>query len=282
MEYNDQNIKSISILEILQIMQKSKKQIVIITLIFSIISIIFSLLLDNKYEIQAKIKTAEPTDEITVNKLQTGFGSFFSNTNFTPITYEIINTIESKSFLKLLYLKYQNDKRLFKENLLEIDSSDLSEKIKNEKKLFIGIQILQEVLNYSFDHDKNLIVLTIILEDKYFAYKLMNDVLLFLKEYIRDKNLLILDEDIKFYQKRINNANNPIISDQIKKIISNKINKSYTLSSNVFSVIEYPEVPFLKKEPRRSLIVIISTFLGFVIGLFFSFFIHFYKNLVHK
>ena len=265
--------ESISLIKILQILLKNKNIVLFITLIFSISSFIYVLFIaDVIYEVKCKIKPTEPNDEVLIN----GFSNKLSNLGLfgrkmSSISNDISLVFKSKDFSLLLYNKYQKESRLFYDLLIEVDEEDLSEKEKKEKKIHLGLLHIDEVLAISDNGEFSTKEITVRLKDKYFAYDFILDVKKLLKEYIRKKNILILNDDISFYKEMIESNSNPIVEEELKKMLSKKLNKLFTLSSNVFSVIENPIIPFKKYSPKRLLSIITFTVLGLIIGVFFVF-----------
>ena len=264
-EVTDNN--EISINDIIIPLWKNKMLIIIVAAIFSVGSIIHVLVVDEKFEVSCVINPAEPSDEVMLGNASSFGGFSLTELVETPVGKNLRITLSANTFLKIFYDKYNNNEKLFKDTFQGIETSDLPKRLKEETKLETGLKILKEVINYKMNPKDGTIQISVILTDKYFAYDLLIDVLAELKRYIRDKNLKILENDIEFYDKMKLKITDPNVKKRIANIISEKIEKSSILTSNIFSITEEPRIPVKRFSPRRKIVVIIFSFLGLFIGI---------------
>lgn len=242
---------------------------IIIISIFAIGSVIYSLVVDEQYEVTATILPADASDETTIKDTTPMMGFALTGYSHLPVINGIMITLSSDSFLEIIYNKYQNEEKLFEDKMLKIDEDpDKSKEEKDLLKRYEGLKTLHKIIRYAVNSDHNTVMFSVKLKDKYFAYELMNYLIDTLREYIRTKNIENLEADIKFYQMLVEKATDPIIKQIIDRKLSEKLERKFVLSSNIFTVIDKPAVPAKRVFPKRSMICIITTIIGGFIGLF--------------
>jgi len=240
---------------------------VIIVSIFAVSSIIYSLVVSEVYEVTAIIQPADASEETTIKENAPMMGFALTGYSHLPVINTIMITLQSDSFFEIIYDKYQNEEKLFKDALKKIDESDKPADFKAQMKRYDAMKILRKTIRYSVNGDHNTIMLSVKLEDKYFAYELMNFLLDNLREYIRTQNIINLEADIKFYQELVEKADDPRIKQIIDQKLSEKIEKKFVLSSNVFTVVDKPFIPAKRIYPKRTVMVVLTTIIGGFISL---------------
>ena len=247
---------------------EDKLQIIIITSIFAIGSIIYSLVVKEIYEVTSVIKPADATEETTLNNTGPIMGFSLGGYTADPVVNTILITLKSDTFLEIIYKKYQNEKKLFGKAFSELDNNS-GNKIQNEEmKRYLALKILYKIIKFGINTDHNTINISIQLKDKYFAYDFLNDFLLTLKLYINDQNMENLEDDIKFYNGLVGKTKDPTIKQMLERKLTDKIEKKYMMSSNVFTITTKPAVPAKRIYPKRSFMVVISTLFGGFLALF--------------
>jgi len=227
---------------------------------FGIGSIIYTLAVDHIYEVVSVIKPADPSEETTLNEASPIIGLSIGGYSHDPVINNILITIKSDTFLEQFYHKYKNSIELF--DFKEKDYKDMDEKLKEEMMRHNALKKLHKVIDFQVNSDHNTITISVRLKDKYFAYDFLNDFLSTLKEYIVKQNTEEMEEDFKFYTELSQNSNDPIISQMLEKKVMEKMEKKYKLTSNVFRIVQKPAVPAKRIFPKRSFIVVLTTFIG--------------------
>ncbi len=257
---------------------KDRLQIIIIVSIFAIGSIIHSLVVDEVYEVSSVIKPADATEETTLNNTGPIMGFSLGGYTADPVVNNILITLKSDTFLEIFYKKYQKEEKLFGEAFLEIDANSGSKREAEERKRYTALKIIHKIINFGINTDHNTINISVKLKDKYFAYEFLNDFLLTMKNYINDQNLENLEDDIKFYNGLIEKAKDPTIKQMLERKLTDKIEKKFTMSANIFTITTKPAVPAKRVYPKRSFMVIMTT----LFGGFFALFIIAIKSPIQK
>lgn len=239
-----------------------RKLFIIIVSLFAVGSIIYSLAVPHEYEVSSTILPADASDETTIKDTTPVMGFALTGYSHLPVINGIMISLKSDTFLELIYQKYEKEERLFKKELSDIDESDDSKDQKEFLKRYTALKILNQVIKFRVNSDHNTVVLTIRLKDRMFAYELMNYLLLSLREYIRTQNIANLEDDIKFYEELVGKAQDPRIQQIIEQKLSDKLQKKFVLSSNIFTIVDKPFIPAKRIFPRRSTIVVITTLVG--------------------
>lgn len=251
--------------DIIKAIWKKKSIIALIVFLSAVCSVTASYFLKELYDVNCVLVPADASTSTTISDNRSGFaGISLTGEKQNIIAKEIIQIFNSNSFLKTVYEKYKNNTELFEDKLLKIDNSDLPTELKDEKKNDVAIDLLRNtILKISFDSDNETIIINIRLHNKYLAKHILIDILSNLKMFIKDRNVRMLEEDIALYKKVLNDNDNSIVKSELLRIITEKINRRYVLSSNIFYVLDPPSVPYKKSFPKKGLIlfwtVIVST-----------------------
>ena len=270
--------------DLIIIIWKNKILISIITFIFAISSIVYVLVVDEEYKVTCLINPAEPSDELLVSSTSMFGGFSLAGQVETPIVKLINLSLNSKDFLMQFYIKYKDNEVMFKQTLKDIDlETKYSIEERELKKIETFIEILREdIIRFSVNGGNNTISISIVLTDKLLAYQFLNEILDNLKNYIKNQNVAIINEDIAFYKSIISSVTDIKIQNSINQTLSNKITKSIQLSSNLYSIVEKPSLPHKRIFPKRSITVIIITTLGGFLGILVVFLIPFIIEIKNR
>jgi LPS O-antigen subunit length determinant protein (WzzB/FepE family) len=193
-----------------------------------------------------------------------GFG--IGGTATFPLINDIMITLKSDSFLETLLNKYINEQAVLGDKINKtLDKID-DPKEKEYMKRYIGLKILRKSIDFSFDSDQNTINLKVTTKDKLVSFNMMNDLLDYLRTYLKDQNSSNLESDIQYFKELTEKADDPKIIELLNKKLAEKIERKFNLSSNIFIVTDKPAVPAKRSFPKRSFIVIMTTGIGFLIS----------------
>ncbi len=262
----------INIWELLVILAKRKKIIIVVTLSFFIFSVIYSLLATPQYKVSA-VLTAKEEQSLSINKGSIGnianmLGANVSGLLSSGSLQTIKQTLNSSDFIFYLNEKYKIIDVLFKKKKNLIKKEKLIKSYKN-------------TVNVNFNKESSLLNLKIVHHKPVKAYVLMKDLLAGLNEFITKKQYQESKEMVEVLKSKIKNTNDPLLKSELTKLWSNETKKmlySKINKHNLYRVLESPFIPQKRVKPKRKLIVIISTFLGFFISIFIVFFIEFIQK----
>ena len=228
-------------------------------------SIAYALLAEEEYLVACKLQPSEFVNEVLVaTGITSGLSGVFGDME-SPVMKKIEISFNSISFKKRIYDAFKKNNKLFNEILNKIEEENIDAELKESKKIYHALERINEVINLN-KHDDETFSVSVRLHDRYFALELLDFTLEVLKKHVRENNIMILKNDIAYYNRMLEFCQDPITKQEVTKILAAKINKTYTLSSNVFTVLDEARLPFYRIWPKRSIIVLFSTFLGGVLG----------------
>lgn len=306
---NTSNIKDysneeIEIGELFSIIWKRKYLILLITIISSIFSIFYSLSLPNIYT-SSTVMSPQQGNESISNSL----GSYSSLAGLVGVnipqsaadpTIEAMERVKSLDFYKNEFLPYINLENLMavknwnpKNNKIEYIESEYDA----QKDLWIRdvsyprsiIPSAQEShskykqsLTVTQDKNSNFVTISISHESPYIAKKWVEIIVSNINNLMQKEKIIKSQSSIKFLNDASNKNNIADIDKVFSELLKTETQKLMLASSSqdfIFKVIEPPYAPEVKSSPRRSLICIFGTLIGFMIGVFFTLFYHiFYRK----
>lgn len=263
-EYEDE----INLWELLVILAKRKKIIIRITLLFFIVSIIYSLIATPKYQVTTVLTSNEEgvsssissLGNIASNVLGTNIDNLFGGKDLSLIK----QTLNSSDFLFYLEEEY-----------------DFSKKIGMEEKSYPKESYLKKVrdlLMINQDEENSLLTIKLLHKNPKEAFSLIQDIMEGLNEFIVKREYRESRKMEQVLKEKIRTTQNPLLKNELTKLWSNETKKmlySKINKNNLYKVVQSPYVPDKRVKPKRKIIVIISTFLGFFISIFLVFFLEF-------
>jgi len=254
----------IDVYDIIKVILAKKAIISLIVFLSAICSLAISYNMTDLYDVNCVLIPADASASTTISDNRSGFaGISLTGDKQNIIAKEIIQIFNSNSFLKTVYEKNQTNKELFGDKLQKIDQSELTPALKEEKKNEVAIDHLRKtVLKISFDSDNETIIINLRLHNKYLAKYILSDILSSLKTYIKNRNISMLEEDIALYKNVIDDNDNSIVKSELLRIITEKINRRYVLSSNIFYILDPPTIPYKKSSPKKVLILFWTSILS--------------------
>ncbi len=165
--------------------------------------------------------------------------------------------------------------------LLKPSKSD-EEKTK-EDIYFDTYKKLKDILSVSTDKKSGAITLAAKFEDRFLAKKLVDIYLKEMSDYIKELDLKEIDEQMRYYEKELENAKNLDLRANINELLSALVRKKVLSQAGEFYMVKQltkPQVAYIKDKsgPKRALIVIVAFITSIILGIFLVFFIEFLKN----
>ena len=262
-----------------------------ITSIFSLISIIFALMLPNIYQSQA---TVMPTESKT--GMGGMLGQYSGMASLAGISLpsesgskaqEAIARIQSFEFFSnsfLPHIKLENLMAVKKwnqaSNTLTYDASAFNSesgqwvrKVKPPTSTIPSSQEAykkyKEIMSVSEDKKKSFVTLSVEHESPVIAQQWVEIMMDQIDQVMRDQDRQTALQSIAYLNslaptvnyEEIKQAFSSLQQEQMKRLMMVEANKNY-----IFNVLDSPIVPEVKFEPKRSLIVILSTMLGMILS----------------
>ena len=256
-----------------------------ITAAFAVLSIVVSLMMTNIYRSEAILSPNHSS-----NSLQSKYGSLASLAGIdlgkgeTDKTTVAIETIKSRKFLEYLINKHKT----FLADLMAFNNWNVDEqKVNYDSNLFDGKKWVREVdppkkpqpslqesheefsglISISQDKKSSLVTIAIEHESPELAKRWVDYVVSGINEITRDQDVEKAEKSIEYLKEQIQQTSVAdiqtglfgLIESQLETVMLAKATPEY-----LFSVIDSAVIPELKHKPKRSLIVVLSTIIGFI------------------
>lgn len=273
-----------------------------VTSLISVVAIIYSLNLPNLYQSKAILVPVESTSNISgalqsygglaslagvslpsqasdsnsikaIQKLNTL--SFFEN-NILPNIF-LPNLMALKSWnQKTKELAYNNEIFNSTSNTWIRDFSYPRKKIPSAQESYIAFQ--SQHIELSEDKKTGFVTISIKHQSPHIAKKWLELVVKEINSFYREKDKLEAQKAVKFLNKQISTTSFSEIKQVMAGLLQQQTQKLILIESSEYYVFDYIDPPALmenKSEPRRSVICIIASILGFMLGMFLTILKHF-------
>lgn len=300
---NKESFIEFNILEFISFAKGKIIYIFAITFIFGLISVAYALYLPNKYLSSAQFEVVQKSDKSSMSSLSevggliSGIGFSSSNSDRSSL---IVGIAESRLFFKKI-----NSNNNLAPLLMAAESYDLSSKAiafdKNKynsntntwirkppsgravKPTYLEAYLdYRKVLTISKNKKTGFISISVEHVSPIFAKELIEIIWNNVNNIIREKDMKESFEALDYLNSELLKSTNSDIRRSINNLISikletqmlTKIKKDYVLTP-----IDSPYVPEVKSSPKRSLICILGTIIGFLIAVSFTILQYMHKKL---
>ncbi|MDA8862055.1 Wzz/FepE/Etk N-terminal domain-containing protein [Gammaproteobacteria bacterium] len=307
MQSNHNHSDIIDLKQLFYILWNKKIFISTVTVIFAVFSIFYALSLPNIYKSKATLSPTSSNDS-----LSSQLSSFSSLANIAGVkipggevskTQEAIKRINSLEFFsKHIFpeIKLENlmavsqwipEKNiiLYDSNIFDIKGSKWVREVTYPYKVIPSKQeafnVYRDILSISEDSTTSFVTLVVKHESPYISKRWVDLI-------IKSINLSMREEDKKISQNSLEYLNDFLESTNIKSIrdtisvLQEEQMKTLMLTSSsdsyIFKTIDSAVVPELKSEPKRSLICILGTILGFITSILIVLIVNYFKKTQQK
>ena len=286
---NDQ----IDLRELLFVLNLGKWIIASLTILFFIFGIIYSLMLPNIYKSEALLAPVDESSSLISGALDqyrglAGLaGLSLPSGNSSSNSKKAIEVMSSLSFFEnyimpkiflpnLMAVRSWDDKKntiIYDESVFRINSNTWVNNSANSEKFIPSAQQSFEVFKGHLSIEKNengYIVLTMSHQSPSIAKQWVEIFVEEINAYYRQKDKLQSEKAVIYLNKQIANTSLSEIRAVTASILEKEIQKLTLIEANKDYVFEYiypPSIMEKKSEPYRSLIVLLSMTLGFILGI---------------
>ena len=268
----------ISLLELYSIILKKKVLIILITLSFSLSSIFYSLSLDKYYSASLLMMPAASSSQNSqgLSSLLTGLTSGPSIFGSAPKTKEALAIFQSRLFIESFITREDLMPKLFYQSFDEEDLSWIPDEIPSLKD---GYEKILSSLKINLDD--SLITISLKSHDPDLAADIVNLMTKAVNNHIRDESIEESKRSISFLETEINKTNLSSSIEMLYRLIEQQtqtIMVANTRQDYAFKVIDPAVAPVHPAGPNRRIIVIISTFIGFLGSLLIVLVVNLFNN----
>ena len=272
----------VAIIDLIRIIRDSSKFIIGSTLVFAIISIIFSLLLTPIYKVNLEMIPSEKASS-SGPSLGGSMGGLASLAGITlPQTLDGTETslavMQSRVFLEDYLIDNQILRHLYKD-----DWDDSTNTWKDSRpEMWSAVNNFRGMLTVNRDLNSGVISVSLEWEDPAMAASWLNELVASINSHLQKEVIEEGRDSILYLQEQLQNTKlanlesviYQLIGEQTKEIMLANVNKDYG-----FKVLDPAVVPLERISPRRKVIVVLGTILGFIFGIGFGFVSRFISNL---
>ena len=293
----------IPIQELFSMLWKDRLLILIIVFIFAASSIIISLLIPNQYTASGTYQINEDESVSSLSSITSQFGGLaalggISLPDPADRSDFAVHFLKSKDLLKQLLTYDGNREKLFaaksfdfKKNKIIYDKKLYNEqedkwvrKIRRNQKLIpshieIHKEIIEKKLSVKKDRQSGFITVEFTHRSPVFAKYFVDLMVKELNSIAREKDLEKTKYAQEYLNKKLIEVQEVELRKSITKLVEVQLNKemvAYVYEQYILSPIDSPVIPEKKSWPQRSLIVILSTFLGILVSVLFVFVRNYY------
>ena len=297
---------SIDLKELFSLLWGGRKLIILMAVVFAFFSVLYSLSLTDQYRSEAVLTLTDGSSEIRSLSQFSGIASLAGINMPSAGTDKgalLVNTIMSRAFLKnLLSIQdvlpsimaaksYDNESKaiVFDPDVYDsmnkrwIRQDQQGEEIKPSYIEAYDVYMGQMAITYN--SQIGLIYLSLEHKSPVFAKEFLDLIIREADSLMREKDLqqssdaleYLINEISKTSLIEMKNSMNQLIQSQLETQMMAKISTDYALK-----VIEPPFIPERKFSPSRSLISLVGTMLGFVLGIVWVLIRHYYQRYTQK
>lgn len=272
----------VSLLDLFHVLREFYKTIIAVTFTLGIASAAYSLVLTPIYEVNLSMIPTEKNSSSQMQGALSGFGGLASFAGIDlPQSYDGVDTslavMQSRVFLEG-FIKSNN----ILQRLYPDDWDESSGEWAVEPKMWSAVNLFRSMLTVKQNVTTGVIEASLKWEDPneaaFWLNQLIKEINLHLQSEVIEEgniNLIYLQEQLGDTKlASIENVIYGLIGEQTKEIMLAKVNKEYG-----FKVLDPAVVPLERISPRRTVITILGTIIGFIVGIAYAFSNRFYKNL---
>tara|TARA_X000000368_G_scaffold42466_1_gene30618 strand:+ start:198 stop:1145 length:948 start_codon:yes stop_codon:yes gene_type:complete len=284
--------------DIIQSILRKKYLIVFITLVFSIASIFYSLSLPNIYESNTKLKlTEDSSPSSALSNITSQFGGLANlvgvsvpgGQGSTKANYAI-ELMKSKEFTKHINSFPGITEKLIATKSIDKTTGKIvydSELFDSEKKQWVraapaGRNVVPSYLEVHKEVLKNLditlskktgfISISFKHESPVFAYEFINLITSEINKITKKQDLAESESSLNYLYSQLQKVSEKDIRDSINKLIEVQLNTNMLANLKedyLLGPIDPSFIPEVKSGPRRSIICIVGTLLGFMLSIMY-------------
>ena len=266
--FNDE----INLLDYWKVIAKHKKLIILIVVLVVVATAIVSLIMTPIYESKAVLMP------VSASSKEPGLSAMFAvqlgiAPPASPAASEIVSLLKSNIIKEKIINKY---------NLLPLllEKKDLKDKTQNEI-LWEAMRSLEKMMDIKYMQKDNIIELSVQYKNPEKAANLVSYAVKELNEYMCSEAKRVADTNRKYLESQVDKVSDPYVKAKIYGLIAQQIETSMMAEAKenfAFKILDPPKVPDKRVKPKRKQMVLIS----FVVALFLSIFIAFFKEYIEK
>jgi uncharacterized protein involved in exopolysaccharide biosynthesis len=279
----------IDLRELFNTIWNSKWKIIIFSFLITTLTLFFILRIPNSYTSSIVVIPQEQSSSIGGLGALAGFAGVDIGGGEISIFAQISTILNDEIFLEKLISennlleRIENPQNLVFALGLDFEIENDILELSREERIFNAIQSFSKIVSISEDKKSGVITFSATNEDRFFAKKLVDLVLLETTKKIREIDMKDIDSKVQFYEKELENTDNLELQKSLTKVVSSLIEKRVSANANQFYLLKKitdSKVAFIKDKakPKRGLIIVVAFVTSIILGIFGVFFTQFLKS----
>ena len=303
-QHNNINSDELDVINILRIIWSNKFYIAALTSLFALISILYVLSLPNVYKSHAVLLPSKKDSSIDTMLNQysglAGIAGISLPSDSSSRSQEAVARIQSFNFFSNYFLKdiaiedlvatngwnSENNRLIYNKKIFIPETAQW---IKGTRFSKSGIPSKQEaykiyldIINITENKKSSLVTLSVKHHSPFIAKQWTEIIIDKINKIMRSIDSKEVVESMNFLNKKYTESKNENIKKSFSALHEEQLKRMMIIDSNedyIFEILDPPIVPEFKSEPKRSLMVLLLTSLGFILSTFFSLVLNYRKNL---
>lgn len=262
----------IGLLELCRLVWRRKWMITSIAAVFCLTSIVYALTATEWYKAEVLLA---PTDDSSAQSMASQFGGLASLAGITigsEGTAEPIAVLRSRDLAREFIVDLGLMPVLFADDWDESAGRWISDDPEEQPDLRDGVKFFREnMLSVSEDTQTGLVTLGLEWKDPDTAADWAGQLVERLNDRMRRRALQEAESNVAYLQAELEDVGVVAIQQSIGRLLETELQKLMLAKGNLefsFKVIDPAEPPKYRSRPKRTLLVIMSTVLGGMVGLF--------------
>lgn len=267
------SVEVVNLIALMRLMWQQKLQIAVITAFFAAASIAYALLATEWYEAEVLLTS---TDDESMQDIAGQFGGLASLAGIelgSGGTAEPIAVLRSRAFSRDFIEDLDLMPVLFAEEWDAESGRWRSENTDDQPEMRDAVRLFREdLLSVREDSQTGLVTVTVEWKDPQVAADWANTLVERLNARMRQRALRDAENNVEYLQNELKGVAVVAIQQSIGRLLETELQKLMLAKGNeefAFRVIDPATPPKYRSRPKRTLLVVASTFFGGMIGVFF-------------
>lgn len=272
----------IDLFELWNILWQGKWLVIASTVVFAVGSVFYALSLTHWYRAEVLLAPAEARGTPSIGGQLGGLAALAGVSVGGGESAEAIATLRSREFVRSFIDDFDLMPILFSDDWDASRGEWLDPNPEEWPDIRDGVRFfLEDVLKVSEARDTLLVTLAVEWPDPELAAQWAMTLTSRLNQRLRDRALREADANVAYLQAELAKTNVVTLQQSIGRLLESELQKLMLARGNeefAFRVIDAADVPKRPSRPRRSLIVVIGTLLGGMLGVFAVFVRHMVRS----
>ena len=276
----------IDLIELWKVVWRRKWQILAIAFLFAAGSVAYALLATEWYRAEVLLAPADERSTTSLGGQLGGLAALAGVSVGGGDSAVAIATLKSREFARAFIEDYELLTLLFADQWDESGQRWRENDPEKWPDIRDAVKYFQEnILRVNEDNKTGLVKLAIEWTDAEVAAKWANEIVQRINNKLRERALREAETNVSYLQAELSQTTVVTLQQSISRLLESELQKLMLARGNeefAFRVIDSAAVPNQRIKPQRALIVVVATFFGGVLGVFFVLLAHAFRSMGRK